>query len=245
MNPISKVRSALSSLPIADLNRIAGRNTAMILAPHPDDESLGCGGLIAELCARGCPPVVVIMTDGTASHPSSPSYPPARLRDLREREAIAAVSALGLSRERLHFLRLPDGGMPADGVSYHRIIAAIGRILQNYHCDTIFAPWFYDPHCDHRTTQVMARALAITFNATVLSYPVWGWLLSSAAVIPRPVTGWRLDIGAHMPTKRIAINSHRSQYSDLITDDPKAFRLPVDLLSIFEQPFEVFLRTPS
>ena len=68
--------AAMRSLPIAPLEMIfpelvAKNNTVMIVAPHPDDESLGCGGLIAQLCSMGRPPLVVIATDGSRSHPGS------------------------------------------------------------------------------------------------------------------------------------------------------------------------------
>src|ERR1700722_15819002 len=115
MTPAREVISAIAKLPLGDLDRIAPFGTALITAPHPDDESLGCGGFIAESCARGRPPVVVVMTDGTASHPSSPTYPAPRLRALRERETSAALSILGLSSESLHFMRLRDSAMPRAG----------------------------------------------------------------------------------------------------------------------------------
>jgi LmbE family N-acetylglucosaminyl deacetylase len=239
MNSISSV---LGALPIADLDCIAGTGSPMILAPHPDDESLGCGGLIAESCARGRPPVVVIMTDGTASHPSSLTYPPARLREVREKETTAALGALGLSSKRLYFLRLPDGGMPESGAAYDAAITKTKRIYNRHGCKTIFAPWFYDPHCDHQRTQLMARVVAIHFKAVLLSYPVWAWLLPTETIIEEQIKGWRLDISAHLSTKRVAIQNHRSQYADLIADDPEGFILPRELLAVFDQPFEVFLQ---
>jgi LmbE family N-acetylglucosaminyl deacetylase len=71
--------SHLRALPLVGVDVITNGNVVMVLAPHPDDETLGCGGLITELTAKGRPPVVVVVTDGTGSHPASRSYPPARL----------------------------------------------------------------------------------------------------------------------------------------------------------------------
>ena len=244
MNAVT-ARTILSSLPVADLDRITGEDTSMILTPHPDDESLACGGLIAESCARARPPLVVIMTDGTGSHPSSLSYPPTRLRDLREREAASAVGRLGLPRERLRFMRLRDSDMPRTGPFYDSVIEQLARLFSSGRCGVILAPWLYDPHCDHQATQEMARVLAAKVNAKLLSYPVWGWLLPAGAIgIDQNLAGWRLDIRSHLTTKLDAIKSYDSQYSDLIKDDPNGFTLPADLLSVFEQPFESFLDTP-
>ena len=58
-------------LPIGTLDDVIGPSAPLILAPHPDDESLGCGGLIAACCAAARPPVVAILTDGSQSHPGS------------------------------------------------------------------------------------------------------------------------------------------------------------------------------
>ncbi len=62
---------AWRELPEGSLNDIIGGGTCLILAPHPDDESLGCGGLIAACVAAGRSPLVVILTDGAGSHPNS------------------------------------------------------------------------------------------------------------------------------------------------------------------------------
>ena len=214
------------------------------MAPHPDDESLGCGGFIAESCSRGRPPAVVIMTDGTASHPNSLTYPMDRLRVLRERETANALSALGLSADRLHFMRLRDSAMPPTGVLAEAAIAELRRLVRLYQCTTILAPWIHDPHCDHETTQMMVRAAISGLAVSLYSYPVWGWLLPPQQLLEDEVIeGWRLNITIHLDRKKRAIASHQSQYSDLIKDDPEGFRLPPELLSTFERPYESFIRT--
>ena len=242
MTRASLVLSAFRVLPLADLDTVVGADTAMIIAPHADDESLGCGGLIAQLCARERFPIVVIVTDGTGSHPSSRLYPPGRLRSLREEEASRAVSILGLPLDRLIFLRLPDGAAPVIGPLFDATVAHLADLTQTYGCHTILAPWLYDPHGDHEAVQIMARLVGTVTGALVLSYPVWGWLLPEGTVLPDvSPQGWRLDITRDLAAKRCAIAAHASQYSDLIRDDPDGFRLPADLLTVFEAPYEVFL----
>jgi len=245
MSRAADIFARLRALPLVGVDTIADNGAVMVLAPHADDESLGCGGLIIELAAKGRPPVIVIVTDGTGSHPLSRTYPPARLRALREREALQAVTILGLPAERLHFLRLRDTATPQCGPEFNSTVTAVANLMRDNGCRMLCAPWLYDPHCDHEGAQLIARAVTKRTGAELLSYPVWGWLLADETPLPDSLLeGWRLDIPQkHLALKRRAIAAHASQYSDLITDDPNGFRLPANLLSVFDQPYEVFLRT--
>ena len=235
-------QAAFRSLPMAALDAIVP-GTALILAPHADDESLGCGGLIAASCAAGRPPLVVIVTDGVGSHPGSPSWPADRLRRTREAEAQAAVALLGLPAGRLSFLRLPDTRSPRDGPEFERAVATLSALADAQRCDTVLSTWRHDPHCDHDSAWMMGRALARRNRLALLAYPVWGWLLAADALLDGgPPVGWRLDITPHLPDKQAAIRAHRTQYGDLITDDPDGFRLPDALLAVFAAPYEVFLQ---
>ena len=218
---------------------------ALILAPHADDESLGCGGLIAELCARGRPPSVLIATDGTGSHPGSRQWPAERLRDLREAEALAATECLGLPADRLGFLRLADTAAPRSGAGFETACESIAALARARRCDTLLAPWLGDPHCDHEAVQLMARRVAAAQDLRLLSYPVWGWLIPPATemALDQPVRGFRLDIAHHLSCKDAAIRCHASQYGGVIADDPDPFTLPETLIAIFAQPYETYLET--
>ncbi|WP_428391808.1 PIG-L deacetylase family protein [Lichenicoccus sp.] len=235
------LHAAWRALPQAADERLLTSSRPMILAPHADDETLGCGGLIAELCARGRPPLVVIVTDGTGSHPNSATWPPSRLRALREHEARAATAVLGLPDPCLGFLRLRDTAAPREGDAFEAACRAIA--LRASACDTLLAPWLGDPHCDHEAVQLMARRVADGLGARLLSYPVWGWLIEGATSVDEtpPVAGFSLDITRHLPRKAAAIRLHASQYTNMIDDDPSGFRLPEALLSVFEQPRETYL----
>src|SRR5580658_4941526 len=106
----------MQNFPIGSLPDVLGDGGLVVIAPHPDDESLACGGLIAEARAQGRLVRVVIVSDGTGSHPTSKTYPRARLRELRENEAREAVAELGLDPgHEVVFLRLPDRFVPSDG----------------------------------------------------------------------------------------------------------------------------------
>lgn len=230
---------AWRTLPEGTLDNVVGPGSCLILAPHPDDESLGCGGLIAASVAAGRMPLVVFLTDGAASHPNSRSYPRARLRVTREAEAREAAACLGLPAERLVFLAEPDSRAPTCGAEFDAVVKRLRQLIgRQQGCGTILAPWQHDPHCDHEA----AAAIAAAVGAPFLSYPVWGWTLREETPVPSPVAGgWRLPIGPHLPAKQRAIRAHRSQYGGLITDDSTGFQLPPELLAVFEQPFETFL----
>ncbi len=122
---------AARSFAFATLAERLGDGGLVVIAPHPDDESLACGGLIAEAHAEGRPVRVVIVSDGTGSHPASKTYPRARLRELRENEAREAVAELGLDPGReVVFLRLPDRFVPSDGPLAEKAIARIIKCVE-------------------------------------------------------------------------------------------------------------------
>jgi LmbE family N-acetylglucosaminyl deacetylase len=243
MMRIDQQRSQWRQLPLGSVDDIVGSGCALIIAPHPDDEALGCGGLIAACCNAGRPPVVVYLTDGAMSHPASKAFPRECLIRVREQEAKAAGAILGLVSERLVFFREPDTKAPCEGNAATRLADRITGLAELFGCTCILAPWRFDPHCDHVAAAAIAEKAAAQGQLRHMAYPVWGWLLpADQTVADLPSTGWRLDITPHRALKLQAIAAHQSQYGDLITDDPSGFRLPPELLTVFKGKFETFLR---
>ncbi|MCE2563562.1 PIG-L deacetylase family protein [Komagataeibacter sp. FNDCF1] len=237
------LHDALRALPVAPLSAVAG-GTVMVLAPHPDDESLGCGGLVAACCAAGNPPLVVIVTDGTASHPNSRAWPAARLRMQRQREALDATGSLGLPAGRVVFLDLPDAAAPHHGPDFDHAVARLAALATDYGCTAVFAPWRLDPHCDHEATWKMGMALRQRCGLVLWAYPVWGWLIPADRELDHgPPVGLRLDISRYRAAKARAVGLHASQYGGLITDAPDGFSLPAELLAVIITDFEVFIRS--
>ncbi len=232
------VLATMRSLPVCSLDELA-RDGVLILAPHQDDECLGCGGLIALLCAAGRPPAVLFVTDGAMSHPGSVLFPPERLQGVREREALEATAILGLAAERVQFLGYPDGAAPSEGPAFDEAVEAIRRVASTFGCSAIAAPWRHDPHCDHQAVQAMAVATGLR----VLSYPVWGWLLSRDAELglEHAPSGHRLAIGNVLDRKCRALAAHVSQLGGLVTDAPDGFCVPRALHDACMTPFELFL----
>lgn len=237
------LRDGPESIDVRSLGR------TLVLAPHPDDESLGCGGTVALLRRAGVPVHVIFVSDGTQSHPNSATYPAACLRDLREAEALGALQELGASEQDATFLRLPDRHVPTyESVGYIEAVDQIITVLRAFAPASVLVPFERDPHPDHRATYLLLQA-ALTQLAEpprVLEYLIWLWELGRPDDLPRP--GERLavsvDISAVVAEKNRAIAAHRSQVTRLIDDDPSAFYLSPELLRHFDTPYELFLEKP-
>jgi len=236
------VRQAWNELPLVGLDAILQGRVPLILAPHPDDESLGCAGLIAQCCAAGTPPHVVILTDGCQSHPNSQTHPPERLRHLREQEAREALLLLGMPHGRTWFLGHSDTGLPCAGPAFQFSARRIAGICEQHGCNIIFSTWRHDPHSDHLAAAMLAEHVAVREGIPLVSYPVWGWTLPDDKEVDEPQPrGYRLDITDEVELKQKAIMTHATQYGGVVQDDLEGFILPEGLLDVFRRPVETFL----
>lgn len=160
----------LAGLPVLDLEPC---RRAVVVAPHPDDETLAVGGLVASLLARGAEVVLLAATDGEASHPGSPTATPDRLREVRTAETAAALDALSVGlpgRLRQRRLHLPDGAL-AD--SEAELTAALTPLLDAG--DWCVAPFDGDGHPDHEAAGLASATASAATGARLLSYPLWAW----------------------------------------------------------------------
>lgn len=138
----------------------------VVVAPHPDDEVLAVGGLLALLTAAGVPVEVLAVTDGEASNPGG-SVRPAALATLRRAETRAALQALGIDATVTR-LGLPDGG--AAGLE-QPTADALALDASTW----LLAPWAGDGHPDHEAVGRAATTAAERDGARLLAYPVWAW----------------------------------------------------------------------
>ena len=99
------------------------RRRSLVVAPHPDDEVLGCGGTIIRIRRLGVPVAIVFLTDGEASHAGR--VPPSELASIRRREATEAAEVLGVPAEQLTFLGFPDGALAEHGPALATRVAEI------------------------------------------------------------------------------------------------------------------------
>ena len=159
--------------------RDLSRRRWLILVPHPDDETLGAGQLICSLAEAGRAPQIVYLTDGAASHPASPSWPPARLASLRRREARAALRDLmGPSAPPPLFLDWPDARpWRAEEDGFDRAARRLAGLMRRGRLSAIASTWLHEPHCDHAAASALARATArrVRPRPNLYEYLVWGW----------------------------------------------------------------------
>lgn len=162
----------------------------VVLAPHPDDEVLGCGQLLSKTKDLGNRAVVVFMTSGDASHADC-VHKPGELSRHREQQAFRALRTIGIPEDDILFLGLPDGRLNtclSDGSeeTCRKIIEFVGASKS---C-LIVAPHPQDNHVDHTATAKFTNSLkseyAKLFTATrALYYVTWShYALSVPPVMP-------------------------------------------------------------
>lgn len=142
-------------------------DTVVVVAPHPDDEVLGCGMTMRWLEDQGCAVSVVACTDGEASHRQSRAVSPEQLRRCRAEERTRAFGLLGVDPPVTR-LRLPDGGLAvavelADALT--DVLAGAGAVI---------APWLGDDHPDHVAVTRAAAVAADRRGVTLWRTPIWG-----------------------------------------------------------------------
>lgn len=229
-----------AAVPEIAFETLSGGRPVVVLAPHPDDEALGCGALLSHAFA-GPGGHVVCMTDGGASHPGSTAWPRDRLVEQRARELDAAVNALGGHAGDVTRLALPDAGMPGlTEVERDRIAQRIADLAERLGAELLVATAASDPHCDHVVTAGIGRRAADLGGMRCLYYPIWSrW---TGQVVSG--TRYRLPSAAMRPRKASAIAAHHSQHGGLIADDPQGFVLPEDFVSRFLESDEIFVDVP-
>ena len=240
---------AAAHAPAVDVDALAGRGV-LVLAPHPDDETLGCGAALATLARRAHPIRVVVVTDGGGSHPHSRCWPHARLVARRADELAAALDALGdgrIAHERLGF---PDQGIPdaSNAVVRDALERLSGMLAESGSIDTIWTTWEGDPHPDHARTADLAEALADAHLATsglrptVIRFPIWGRFVERSPTSARDELVRLVPDGPARARKSRALACHASQMSALIDDDPEGFTMPRTMQRHFIEHDELFVR---
>ena len=214
------------------------KQSAVVFSPHPDDETLGCGGIIICKKREGANVKIVFMCDGSGSHLSL--FTASKLKAIRTQETLAAAQMLGVEKRDVTFLGFKDKELiKHQNVAINRVI----EIVERYKPCQIYIPYYRDVLADHIVTnRIVTSALQICRSkAIIYEYPIWFWRHWPWVSIPisfRRETLYRLayslveglglrllrdfgcfvSIKAILELKRAAIDQHRSQMKGLIYD---------------------------
>jgi LmbE family N-acetylglucosaminyl deacetylase len=243
------------------------RKSAVVFSPHPDDETLGCGGTIIRKRRMGADVTIVFMTDGSRSHRHLISEE--ELKSIRAREAMAASRVLGVDEKDLIFLEFKNGKL---NENRKLAIPKVIDIITDRKPEEVYIPYYKEPLSwseDHSATnRIVAHALQIYEEGPVIyEYPIgfwchWPWALRRPASSIKGILKilkesfllslsmlkdfrCSVDIEEVLEVKRAALDQYKSQMTRLIPD-PQWQTLPElsngEFLACFFQPREIFRR---
>ena len=209
----------------------------VVVAAHPDDESLGTGGLIAAAHDAGLAVYVVLLTAGEGSHPDSLTVSRTQLAKRRLAEAETALGVLAPDAP-LVFLGAGDGRV---AVVEDDVTSALVDLIGDGRKTLLVAPWAHDGHPDHEAAGRAAGAAARRTGARLAQYPIWMWHHLSPGVAP-----WsqllRVDLtAAQQERKTRAVAAHVSQVEPLSDQPGDEVLLGPGLLAHFAGSVEHFV----
>lgn len=214
-----------------DVTDRAGRSTALVLAPHPDDETLGCGATILRKVAAGTQVTVAVLTDGSRSHRSE-AIPPEQLAALRRAEMDEATARLGLGPGAVRWGGFLDGDLDRHEPEVTRFVAGL---MDELSPAEVYVTSAWETHPDHAALGRAARAvIAGRPDVTLLEYPIWlwgGWPLRSgdrarsafdAAALVLRRGARRVRSEGYLPGKLHALDAHATQLHRPTEVEPEA-----------------------
>jgi LmbE family N-acetylglucosaminyl deacetylase len=243
-----------------DVTAITARRSALVLAPHPDDETLACAGVIMQKLAAGSRVTVVVVADGSRSHPGMP----ARLGQLRHAEEIEAMRRLGLPEDSLRQLGYPDQSLTGHE---DELVGVVESLVKELSPDEIYVTGIFEPHPDHSalgraTRRAVARRAAEHGGAglVVMEYPIWLWsqlwhgipvplstrlsmARSAMSVLGLARRGAVVRLDDLATQKAFALQAHESQLRrpEGVPASTPWWGLPSELLAAAADPVELFL----
>lgn len=187
----------------------------LVLAPHPDDDVLGCGGSIINHLQKEDEVTVLFLTSGDAG---DLFFSKEELASIRKQEARQAADVIGV--KNLIFLDIPDGQIEYSQQNLIKIIEKIREVQP----DIMYLPHAKEVHRDHANTfilgkEAIVRAAANSYQEcngypwyvpTVLCYEVW---------TPLEEVQYIVDISANIDKKLEALREHISQIKNVQYDE--------------------------
>lgn len=175
----------------------------LVIAAHPDDAEIGCGGAIIQHVSQGDEVEILLMTQGEQG---CPGLDPADVAKVRVHEAFEAAKETGA--KIADYWEYPDGALPVN----QETVTRLGLLLKERRPNIIFSPYDYDSHADHRAaTQILKSVLEHTADwPEVFLYEIW---------TPLPRFDFVMDITEQIGKKLKAIRIHESQVHRIRFDE--------------------------
>jgi len=239
--PISALVGTSMGRSGADCTSATAHRSCLVLAPHPDDETLGCGVTIMRKVEAGTPVQVVVVTDGS-------TYPPHRTAAqniaTRDAELRAACSVLGLDDRSIVHLSFPETQLHLAGDA---LVDAVSDLVKSASPDDVLVTSEADPHSDHAALgEATRRALAGT-NVRLCVYPIWQWERPRSWI--RTLQGSsrpeRICTAGYLERKQKAVGAYTSQFSVAAGGDlTEEVGLTPSFIRRFMGSYEVFFPVP-
>lgn len=216
------------------------QKSAMVFSPHQDDETFGCGGMIALKREHGVPVAVAFLTDGQGSQ-GQDSLLKKELIDTRKQEAVEALEILGVETSKIHFLEKPDGSLQdLQQEQRQQTIQQLAELIKLYQPEEVYVPHKKDCHKDHEATyELVKEAIAqVRIEVELLQYPIWLFWRAPLFIMLKMqdiAAAYRLSIISVQDKKNKAIATYCSQVENL----PRGF------VKRFLGSYEIFFKAES
>jgi LmbE family N-acetylglucosaminyl deacetylase len=195
------------------------KGKVIVFAPHPDDETLGCGGTIAKKLAEGYDVLIVVLTDGRflllRSFGIDCNPTPEEVKEIRRGEVLRATKILGLTKEKVVFLDFIDGTLEENEKAVEEKVTAI---LEKYVPSEIYFPYEKDGHPDHQAAnRIVRRAVEklgikpLMYRYTIMhKFARFGPFIESFLSIFKRDRVY-VDVSEFLPLKREAVKEFKSE----------------------------------
>jgi LmbE family N-acetylglucosaminyl deacetylase len=241
--PLAKLVGRALGAVSTDVSGTVGRASCLVLAPHPDDETLGCAVSIMRRVEAGSPVHVAVATDG-GQWP--PGRDPGTNEVTRRAELAEACVVLGLPPSAIVHFGFADSGL---ALVEEDLTDAILDLVRRLRPDEVLSTDVHDPASDHAVLGMAARRALSGTGVRLLAYPIHQWrrpgaLLRTARGSGRPQT---VRTRPFLDRKRQALTAFRSQ---LATTDPEEAEhvdtgLTPSFLANFTGARELFFPVPQ
>ena len=193
--------------------RCVTADRSFLIAPHPDDETFGCGSMIALKKQQGARVKIIFLTDGEASLKGHAPIAPQAVANIRKEESLKACVCLGLSVDDLKRYSLPDGQLPRKGTTgFEEAVERLLNDIRGFAPAEVICPHPLDGHGDHTAAAELAQEALRRCKSPprLFFYTVWLWFTAPWGIGKHLdfSSAWKIDGRAVQAQKVMAINTY-------------------------------------